>query len=100
MLRTMVTDFLRHGYMTTTLAKAKELRPLVEKMITVAKKDDFNARRKADAYLTDKSVVRQLFTDVGPRYKDVNGGYTRIIKLVERAGDAAPMATILMVDHN
>lgn len=92
--RTMVTDLLRHGHMRTTLAKAKEIQPLAERMITIGKRDHFNARRKAARFITDKTVVERLFTEVSPNFAEVDGGYTRITKLMERQGDAAPMAVI------
>ena len=100
MFRVMVTNLLRHGRMTTTTAKAKSVRPLAEKWITIGTEDNFNTRRKATAYLTEKAVVEKLFTEVGPKYKDTNGGYTRITKLPPRAGDAADMAVIELVEQD
>ncbi len=97
MLRTGVTDLLRHESVKTTEAKAKEIRRLAEKTITRGKKGDLHNRRMAAAFLTDESVVRKLFDELGPRYEDRNGGYTRIIKLGMRKGDAAEMALIELV---
>ena len=97
MLRTAVTDLLRHESVKTTEAKAKEIRRLAEKTITRGKKGDLHNRRMAAAFLTDESVVRKLFDELGPRYEDRSGGYTRIIKLGMRKGDAAEMALIELV---
>lgn len=96
--RNLVTELLRHERITTTEAKAKEIRPLAEKMITLAKRGDLHARRQALAFVYDPKVVRKLFTDIAPRMKDRNGGYTRITKLERRLGDGAPMAAIELVD--
>ena len=94
MLRTTVTDLLRHESIKTTEAKAKEIRPLAEKVITRGKKGTLHQRRLAAAFLTDESVVRKVFEELGPRYEDRPGGYTRIVKLGQRKGDAAPTAII------
>ena len=94
MLRTTVTDLLRHESIKTTEAKAKEIRPLAEKVITRGKKGTLHQRRLAAAFLTDESVLRKVFDELGPRYEDRPGGYTRIVKLGQRKGDAAPIAII------
>ena len=99
MLRTAVTDLLRHESLQTTEAKAKEVRRLAEKVITRGKKNTLHSRRLAAAVLTDDGVVKKLFDELGPRYEDRPGGYTRIVKLGSRKGDAASMAIIeLMPD--
>lgn len=98
MFRIMVTDLLRHGQIRTTVAKAKEIRPMAEKMVTLAKNGTLHDRRLAAAFITDSSVVRSAFEDLGPRYKDRAGGYTRITRIGVRAGDAAEMAVIEFVD--
>jgi large subunit ribosomal protein L17 len=91
----------QHGRIQTTEAKAKELRPIAERLITLARKDPSNvaAQRQAVAFLRSKDAVHRLFHEVGPRFVDRPGGYTRIIKLGPRGGDAAPMAYIELVDH-
>lgn len=94
MLRTMVTDLIRHESIQTTEAKAKEVRRMAEKVITYGKKGTLHERRKASALLTDKSIVRKVFDELGPRYESRPGGYTRIIKLGPRKGDASAMAII------
>lgn len=96
--RNLVTELFRHERITTTETKAKEIRPLAEKMITLAKRGDLHARRQARAFVYDPKVVRKLFTDIATRMKDRNGGYTRITKLERRLGDGAPMAAIELVD--
>jgi large subunit ribosomal protein L17 len=98
MFRIMVTDLLRHGQMKTTIAKAKEIRPLVEKMVTLGKKGELHHRRQAAAFITDKTVLKSVFDDIAPRYKERPGGYTRITRLGVRAGDAAEMALIELID--
>lgn len=97
LLRNQVTDLLRHDRIVTTEAKAKELRPLAEKVITLGKRDDLHARRLAGAVLTDRRVLRRLFEEVAPRFRDRPGGYTRITKLGPRLGDGARMAQIELV---
>lgn len=97
MLRNMATDLLRHGRIETTIAKAKEARRVTEKMITLGKRDDLHARRQAMAYLTDETVVKQLFDEIGPKYAERNGGYTRIMKKGPRRGDNSEMAIIELV---
>jgi large subunit ribosomal protein L17 len=89
MLRNLVTDLLREERITTTKFRAKEAGREAEKMITLAKKGDLTARRQVMAYLYDEDVVSKLFDDIAPRYEDRNGGYTRILKLGPRRGDAA-----------
>ncbi len=97
MLRNMATDLLRHGRIETTIAKAKEARRVTEKMITLGKRDDLHAKRQALAYLTDETVVKQLFDEIGPKYAERNGGYTRIMKKGPRRGDNSEMAIIELV---
>lgn len=96
-LRNMTTSVLAHGSVETTLPKAKEVRRMVDKMITLGKKGDLAAYRKAMGYLTDEDVVHKLFKEIAPQYADRNGGYTRVIKSGFRRGDAAPMAIIELV---
>ena len=98
MFRNMVTSFLQHEKITTTDAKAKELRSIAERMITLGKKGDLHATRQAAAYIRDKKVVTKLFTDIAPRFADRPGGYTRIIKLGIRPGDTAPVSVIELVE--
>jgi large subunit ribosomal protein L17 len=99
MFRNMVTSFLSHEKITTTDAKAKELRSIAEKMITLGKRGDLHAMRQAAAYIRDKKVVTKLFTTIAPRYKERNGGYTRIIKVGIRPGDNAPVSIIELVEE-
>ena len=96
MLRNLVTDFLDHGRLMTTLPKAKEVRPLAEKMITLGKRDDnrLHARRQVHSYLMREAVVKKVFDTIAPRFADRNGGYSRIIKLGNRKGDGADLAII------
>ena len=98
MFRNMVTSFLEHEKITTTDAKAKELRSIAERMITLGKKGDLHATRQAAAYIRDKSIVTKLFTTIAPRYADRPGGYTRIIKLGIRPGDTASVSVIELVE--
>ncbi len=98
LFRTTVTDLLRHETIQTTEAKAKEIRRLAEKVITRGKKGSLHQRRQAAAFLTDDEVVKKLFDELGPRYELRQGGYTRIMKLGQRKGDAAPMAIIELLD--
>ena len=95
----LVTSMLRHESITTTLPKAKELRPLVEKLITLGKDDSVHARRLAFRTVRQKDVLKKLFAEIGPRMKDRQGGYTRILKMGFRPSDAAPMAIIQLVDY-
>ena len=98
MLRNMSVSLLRHETIRTTLPKAKELRRVVEPLITLAKSDSEAHRRLAFARLRDTAVVEKLFEDLGPRFKARAGGYTRILRMVPRAGDNAPMALMQLVD--
>ncbi len=98
MFRNMAASLLRHETIKTTLPKAKELRRVVEPLITLAKVDGVANRRLAFDRLRDKEVVGKLFTDLGPRFKERPGGYLRILKMGPRPGDAAPMALVMLVD--
>ena len=98
MLRNQATALLRYEHLTTTVPKAKAARPLVEKMITLAKNDTLHARRQAAAFLLTPAAVQKLFEKIGPRFSQRNGGYTRVIKLGPRQGDAAAMALLELVD--
>jgi large subunit ribosomal protein L17 len=93
----MTTSLIRHGRIRTTAARAKELRSVAEKMVTLGKQGDLAARRQALAYIVDEAVVKQLFDEVSPKYEERQGGYTRIVRLGNRKGDAAPMVMIEMV---
>jgi large subunit ribosomal protein L17 len=97
LLRSIVTSLIQHERIETTEAKAKELRKIADKMITLAKRGDLSARRQVMAYMLDEDVVKKLFDTVAPKYKDRQGGYTRIMKLGFRQGDAAPMVIIELV---
>jgi large subunit ribosomal protein L17 len=99
MFRNLVTSFLNHEKITTTDAKAKEIRSVAEKMITLGKRGDLHSLRQAASYIREKSVVTKLFSTIAPRYKDRPGGYTRIIKLGIRQGDAAPVSLIELVEE-
>jgi large subunit ribosomal protein L17 len=98
MFRNMAASLLRHETIKTTLPKAKELRRVVEPLITLAKEDDVAKRRLAFDRLRDKEAVGKLFKELGPRFKDRPGGYLRILKTGPRPGDAAPMAIVQLVD--
>ncbi|MSQ08385.1 MAG: 50S ribosomal protein L17 [Dehalococcoidia bacterium] len=98
LFRNLVTDFLRHGKVVTTVEKAKEIKPMAERVITLARGGSLHQRRQAAAFLTDASVVRTVFSELGPRFKTRNGGYTRIVRLGPRKGDAAEMATLELVE--
>ncbi|CAA9319201.1 MAG: LSU ribosomal protein L17p [uncultured Frankineae bacterium] len=98
MLSNLATQLFEHGRITTTEAKAKRLRPYAEHLITFGKRGDLHARRQVLKRLNDKSVVHTLFAEIGPRYADRPGGYTRILKLGNRKGDNAPMAIIELVE--
>ena len=100
MFRNMATSLLKHEQIETTVPKAKELRGVVERMITLGKRGDLHARRQALGYLVDEAVVRKLFDTLGPRYAERPGGYTRVLKAGHRYGDAAPMAIIELVDRD
>lgn len=97
LLRDLTTALVRHGRIETTEQKAKELRCTVEKMISLAKRGDLAARRMAMSYMMDETVVKNMFDTIGPKYQDRNGGYTRIIKIGPRRGDAAMMVLIELV---
>ncbi|MBR0535658.1 MAG: 50S ribosomal protein L17 [Clostridia bacterium] len=97
MLRNMVTSLLENGKMTTTVTRAKEVRAMTEKMITLAKVDSLHNKRQALAYITKEDVVKKLFDEIAPKYKDVNGGYCRLIKTEARRGDAAEMCILELV---
>ena len=97
MLRNIVTSLLKYGRIETTEARAKELNAIAEKMISLGKQGDLAARRQALAYLLDEDVVKQLFDQIAPKYADRQGGYTRIVKLGFRRGDAAQMVLIELV---
>jgi large subunit ribosomal protein L17 len=98
MLRGMVTYLLENGSIETTLTRAKEVRAMAEKMITLGKKNDLASRRAALACITKEDVVKKLFDQIAPKYASRNGGYTQIYKLGPRRGDAAEMALIKLVD--
>ena len=99
MFRNMASSLVRHEVIKTTLPKAKELRRVIEPLITLAKKDSVANRRLAFARTRDKEVIGKLFSEIGPRYQERPGGYTRILKCGFRAGDNAPMAYIELVDR-
>jgi len=99
MFRNMVTSFFNHEKITTTDAKAKELRPIAEKLITLAKRGDLHARRLAASYIRDTKTVAKLFSQIAPRYQERDGGYTRIIKLGIRPGDNAEISIIELVEE-
>lgn len=97
LLRNLVTSFLEKGRIKTTLAKAKATRPIAEKMITLAKKNTLHTRRLALRFIYKKEVVKKLFDELGPRFSERPGGYTRIVKIGPRAGDGAEMAILELV---
>lgn len=97
MLRQLTTDLLENGKLETTFYRAKEVQPVVEKMITLGKKGDLAAYRRALAYITKEDVAHKLFNEVAPKYADRNGGYTRVTRIGVRRGDAAEMAIIELV---
>jgi len=99
MYRNMATSLVQHETIKTTLPKAKELRRVVEPLITLAKEDGVSRRRLAFARLRDDAAVGKLFNELGPRFKDRPGGYLRILKIGHRAGDAAPMALVQLLDQ-
>ena len=100
MLRGMVTLLLENGKIETTLTRAKEVRSMAEKMITLGKKNTLASRRAALAYITKEDVVTKLFGEIAPNYANRNGGYTRILKLGPRRGDAADMALVMLVEKD
>jgi large subunit ribosomal protein L17 len=100
MFANMCQALIKHEQIVTTLPKAKDLRPVVEKLITLGKRGDLHARRQAISQMKDVALVGKLFEVLGPRYKDRNGGYTRVLKAGFRYGDNAPMAVIEFVDRD
>ncbi len=100
MFANMAQALIKHEQIVTTLPKAKDLRPVVEKLVTLGKRGDLHARRQAISRLRDVDLVRKLFDVLGPRYKERNGGYTRVLKAGFRFGDNAPMAVIEFVDRD
>jgi large subunit ribosomal protein L17 len=94
LLRNLVTSFLDHGRLMTTLPKAKEIRPLAEKMITLGKRETLHARRQVQAYLLSDVTAKKVFSTIAPKFADRKGGYSRIIKLGNRKGDGADRASI------
>jgi len=100
MFMNLAGALIKHEQITTTLHKAKDLRPIVEKLVTLAKRGDLHARRQALAELRDPPMVKKLFDVLGPRYKDRAGGYTRVLKAGYRYGDSAPVGVIELVDRD
>ena len=94
LLRNLVTDFLEHGRLMTTLPKANEIRPLAEKMITLGKRDNLHARRQVQSYVMRDTIAKRVFDTIAPKFADRKGGYSRIIKLGNRKGDGADLAII------
>lgn len=97
MLRAMVTYLLENGRIETTVTRAKEVRALTEKMITIGKQDDLHSKRQVYSFVTKEAVAKKLFDEVAPKYAERKGGYTRIIKIGPRRGDAAEMAIIELI---
>ncbi len=97
MLRAMTTYLLENGQIKTTLSRAKEVAPLAEKMVTLAKKNNLASYRQALSFITKEDVAKKLFDEIGPKYADRNGGYTRVVKIGPRRGDAAEMAIVQLV---
>ena len=97
MLRAMTTYLLENGQVKTTVSRAKEVAPLAEKMVTLAKKNDLAAYRQALAFLTKEDVAKKLFDQIGPKYATRDGGYTRVVRIGPRRGDAAEMAVVQLV---
>src|SRR6187431_1877936 len=100
MFANMTAALIQHEQIVTTLPKAKELRPIVEKLVTLAKRGDLHARRLAISRVRDDAMVKKLFETLGPRYQERNGGYTRVLKAGFRHGDNAPVAVIEFVDRD
>ncbi len=100
MFANMAAALIKHEQIATTLPKAKDLRPIVEKLVTLGKRGDLHARRQAIAQIRDVAIVKKLFDVIGPRYKERNGGYTRVLKAGFRYGDSAPAAVIEFVDRD
>lgn len=97
MLRAMVTYLLENGQIETTVTRAKEVRAVAEKMITIGKSSDLHSKRQVFSYVTKEDVAKKVFDEISPKYADRNGGYTRIVKIGPRRGDAAEMAIIQLV---
>ena len=97
MLRAMTTYLLENGQIKTTVSRAKEVAPLAEKMITLAKKNDMAAYRQALSFITKEDVAKKLFSELGPKYATRDGGYTRVVKIGPRRGDAAELAIVQLV---
>ena len=100
MLANLAASLIKHEQITTTLPKAKDLRPVVEKLVTLGKRGDLHARRQAISQMRDLAMVKKLFEVIGPRYKDRQGGYIRVMKAGFRYGDSAPVAVIEFVDRD
>ncbi len=100
MFGNMVASLIKHEQITTTLPKAKELKPLIDKLITLGKRGDLHARRQALSFIPEKSAVDKLFSTLNQRYASRNGGYSRVLKAGFRYGDAAPMAVVELVDRD
>jgi large subunit ribosomal protein L17 len=100
MLANLAASLIKHEQIVTTLPKAKDLRPVVEKLVTLGKRGGLHARRQAIAQMRDIAMVKKLFDVIGPRYKDRHGGYTRVLKAGFRYGDSAPVAVIEFVDRD
>ena len=100
MFKNLAQALIKHEQITTTLPKAKDLRPVVEKLVTLGKRGDLHARRQAIAQMRDLAMVKKLFEVIGPRYKDRDGGYLRVLKAGFRYGDSAPVAVIEFVDRD
>ena len=100
MFANMAAALIKHEQITTTLPKAKDLRPIVEKLVTLGKRSGLHARRQAIAEIRDAAIVKKLFDVIGPRYQSRNGGYTRVLKAGYRYGDSAPVAVIEFVDRD
>src|SRR5215475_3005805 len=100
MLANLAASLIKHEQIVTTLPKAKDLRPVVEKLVTLGKRGDLHARRQAIAQMRDVAMVKKLFEVIGPRYSARNGGYTRVVKAGYRYGDSAPVAVIEFVDRD
>jgi large subunit ribosomal protein L17 len=100
MFENMAASLIKHEQIVTTLPKAKDLRPFVEKLVTLGKRGDLHARRQAIAKLQDETIVKKLFDVIGPRYAERQGGYTRVLKAGFRHGDSAPIGVIEFVDRD
>ena len=100
MFSNMAASLIKHEQIVTTLAKAKDLKRVIDKYITLAKRGDLNSRRLAASRMRDEAMVKKLFDTLGPRYKDRTGGYTRVVKAGYRYGDSAPVAVIELVDRD